>query len=87
MDAFSDQHTIQILFDKSVRFHLIEKYGPNCYEEQDEGLLSTLEYTNKAYIISWILGYGDLAEVLHPPEIRKELCLILKKAAEKYRKT
>lgn len=86
-DAFSDQHTIQILFDKSVRFRLIEEYGPNCYEEQDEGLLSTLEYTNKAYIISWILGYGDLAEVLHPPEIRKELCHILKKATEKYRKT
>ncbi len=87
IDAFSDQHTMQILFDKSVRFRLIEEYGPNCFEERDDGLLFTLEYTNKAYIFSWILGYGDLAEVLHPLEIRKKLYQILEKAAEKYRKT
>jgi len=44
------QNNIQIRFDKSVRFRLIEEYGLNCYEENENGLLLSLDYTNKGYI-------------------------------------
>lgn len=71
-DAFPEPYQIKILFDKSVRFRLIEAYGLTCYEETADGLLLTLEYTNKDCMFSWILGFGDKAKVLEPDEARAE---------------
>lgn len=77
-DAFPEPYQIKILFDKSVRFRLIEAYGLTCYEETADGLLLTLDYTNKDYMFSWILGFGDKAKVLEPDEIRAEFAEIAK---------
>jgi proteasome accessory factor B len=32
----------------------------------------------------WILGYGDQAEVLHPPELRRLIAQRARRMAEKY---
>jgi len=72
------QNNIQIRFDKSVRFRLIEEYGLNCYEENENGLLLSLDYTNKDYIFGWVLGFGDKAEILSPLKIRAEFAEIAK---------
>jgi len=77
-DAFPEQYHIKILFDKSVRFRLIEAYGLHCYEETDDGLLLSLDYTNKDYMFSWILGFGDKAKVLTPEETRMEFATLAK---------
>jgi predicted DNA-binding transcriptional regulator YafY len=69
---------VKILFDKSVRFRLIEAYGPDCYEERDDGLLFTMDYTNKEYIFSWILSFGSKAKVIEPQEAVDEFSEISK---------
>jgi len=76
--AFPEPYNIKIRFDKSVRFRLIEDYGLHCYEETSDGLLLSLDYTNKEYIFSWILGFGDKAEILEPTEMRAELIALAK---------
>ncbi len=83
-DAFPEKYTIKILFDKSVRFLLIETYGLNCYEETEGGLLFSLDYTNKDYIYSWILGFGEKARVLEPEETRVEFAMITQKIFKLY---
>ncbi|MDR0896909.1 MAG: YafY family transcriptional regulator [Oscillospiraceae bacterium] len=83
-DAFPERHHLTILFDKSVRFRLIETYGPACYEERDDGLLLDLEYTNKDWTFAWILGFGDKAQVIAPPEARDALAEMTKKLWELY---
>jgi len=83
-DAFPDSYNMQILFDKSVRFRLIEDYGLNCYEEAENGLLLSLDYTNKDYVLSWIFGFGDKAEILAPQEIREEFSELTKNLMKKY---
>jgi predicted DNA-binding transcriptional regulator YafY len=83
--AFLEQHTVWLRFDPGVRFRLIEDYGLNCYEETEHSLLLTLDYANKDYILSWILGFGDKAEVLGPAELREEYMAIVKNMADKYR--
>lgn len=83
-DAFHEQYHVKILFDKSVRFRLIEDYGLHCYEENDDGLLFTLDYTNKDYIFSWILGFGDKAKILEPEETRAEFTSLLKNVFSLY---
>lgn len=83
-DAFPDPYKIDLLFDKSVRFRLIEEYGPDCYEEVENGLLMHLPYTNKQYIFSWLLGFGDKAELLSPQHIRAEFLTIAVNIIKKY---
>ena len=87
-DVFSDkdkQYNIQIRFDKSVRFRLIEEYGLNCYEENEDGLLLSLDYTKKDYIFGWVLSFGDKAEVISPLETRAEFAEVVKNLFYKYR--
>jgi len=87
-DIFNEhnKNNIQILFDKSVRFRLVDEYGPNCYEENENGLLLSLDYTKKDYVFNWILGFGDKAEILSPSEIRAEFAEVVKNIFCKYRK-
>ncbi|MDR1464377.1 MAG: YafY family transcriptional regulator [Oscillospiraceae bacterium] len=76
---------IEILFDKSMRFRLIESYGLHCYEERPDGLFLPLDYTNREYIFSWILGFGDKAEVLAPEEARAAFAALAKNLFLLYR--
>ena len=83
-NALPDQNKIEILFDRSVRFRLIEDYGLHCYTETDRGLLMKLNYTNRENAIAWVLSFGDQAEVLAPPDVRDEIAAIVRKLAARY---
>jgi len=88
-NTFNEQNkknNIQVRFDKSVRHRLIEEYGLNCYEENESGLLLSLNYANKDYVFSWVLGFGDKAEILHPLNIREEFAEVARNIFCKYRK-
>ena len=82
--AFPEPYHVELRFDKSARFRLIETYGLHCYEETGDSLLLSLDYTNKAYIFSWILGFGDQAEVLAPAETRAEFAALTKNISARY---
>ena len=38
----------------------------NCYNETDDGLRFEIGFTNKDYIIEWLLGFGGAVKVLEP---------------------
>jgi predicted DNA-binding transcriptional regulator YafY len=86
-DPFPDLYRVKVLFDKSVRFRLIEEYGPNCYTETEDGMLATLRYTNREYILRWLLGFGGQAVVLEPQEIRDEMAAIARNIVSRYERT
>jgi predicted DNA-binding transcriptional regulator YafY len=44
-----------------------------------------MDYTNKDYIFSWILSFGDKARVLEPPEAVEEFAKIAKNFFELYK--
>jgi len=85
-NIFNEQtkNNIQILFDKSVRYRLIDEYGLNCYEENENGLLLSLDYAKKDYVFNWVLGFGDKAEILSPLEVRAKFAKIVKDIFYKY---
>ncbi len=69
-----DNNEIEVLFNNKVKYLLVESYGPNCFTETDDGLLHYRgNYTNKDFIIRWILGFGDKAQVVKPESIKKEI--------------
>lgn len=72
--VFIDDNILKALFDASVRYQLIDDYGLDCYTETKEGkLLLEVGYTNKEYILKWLLGFGDKVKVLEPLVLAEEL--------------
>lgn len=84
-EVFKDDAQVTLIFDKSVEYLVIEAYGPESYEVQKDGTLkATLGYTNRAFILSWILGFGDKVIVLSPPDMIEAHQKIIKKAISNY---
>ncbi len=81
----SEPYHVQLLFDVAARFRLIETYGLNCYTETEDGLLMEMDYTNREFIKSWILSFGDMVSVVSPADLREEMAGVVRRMAERYR--
>jgi len=68
-DRMTDDIRLVALFDPSQRYKLIEYYGMNCYTETEDGLRFEIGFTNRDYIIEWLLGFGGNVKVLEPDYI------------------
>jgi predicted DNA-binding transcriptional regulator YafY len=73
-DYFTDENRITILFDKLLEYRLVEEYGPDCYVATEDGNLKfSVGYTNRDYMVSWVLGFGDKARVVDPIDLANEI--------------
>jgi predicted DNA-binding transcriptional regulator YafY len=85
---FSLRYTIETkltaLFDKSVKYHLIETYGLDCFTETEEGLLFELGFANREFLIGWLLGFGDKVKVLEPRDIVEDIKTAAKNILSKH---
>lgn len=82
---FTDEIKAVVIFEVSVKYRLIEEYGIDSFTEcENNKLRFEFPFTNKEYLIEWILSFGNKAELLEPFEIRKEIKNRLKKMIEIY---
>ena len=71
--SFGDDIHLVAVFDPSVKYRLIESYGLDCYTETDGGLLFEFHYENRAFLLNWLLGFGDKVKVIEPQDIIEEI--------------
>lgn len=84
-DYFSDENKLTVLFDRAVEYRLVEDYGPGSYKRTEDGkLLFSVGFTSREFFKSWILGFGDKARVLDPPDFADEIKNTLKKMTAAY---
>lgn len=82
---FPGEIKIRALFEKEMKWRLVEEFGPYCFEEQLDGkLLFQADYTDKEAAISWLLTFGDKVKLLEPLEIRDKIVDIARKIQERY---
>ena len=82
--VFAGGIKVKALFDPEVKWRLIEEFGPDCFEETDDGkLLFKADYSDMDNLISWLMTFGDKAEVIEPEEARTRMLEI----AETLKKT
>ena len=82
---FQNGMNLTALFDKEVKYLLVEEYGPSCWEETENGKLKvSISFTNKEHILRWLLSFGDKVEIIEPAEIRDEIALTAKKISSLY---
>ena len=76
---------VKALFDASCKWRLVEEFGPDCFEEQEDGrLLFHGDYTDRENLISWLMTFREQAELLEPKDIRTEIQQAIKKMGERY---
>ena len=69
-----DDKILVALFDPSLKYQLIETYGFDCFTVTEEGLLrAEIGYTNREYIIAWLLRFGAKVKILEPADIANEI--------------
>jgi len=61
------------LFEPSEKYRLIEIYGLGCYTETADGLLFEFGFTNRDYMVGWLLGFGGKVKVLEPDYIAQDV--------------
>lgn len=72
--VFPNNYNVKALFAPEYRWRLIEEYGICSFIEQSDGkLLFNFGFTDKNSILSWLLTFGEGAELLEPEELRKDL--------------
>ena len=65
---------LKALFDPDMKWRLVEEFGPDCYEVQEDGrLLLIKDYTDIDNLTMWVLTFGYKVEVIEPEEVRERL--------------
>jgi predicted DNA-binding transcriptional regulator YafY len=76
---YTDKIKLVALFAPSERYKLIEYYGMDCCTETKEGLRFEIGFTNRDYIVQWLIGFGDKVKVIEPTYIADDLVSVAKK--------
>lgn len=83
--AFPRNILLKALFDADMKWRLVEEFGPDCYEVQEDGrLLLTQDYSDINDLTMWMLTFGDKVEVFEPAEVRERLKKIAESMIETY---
>ncbi len=65
---------VKALFEPECKWRLIEAFGPDCFREQDDGmLLFQADYTDREHLLTWLITFRDKVIVLEPEEIRAQI--------------
>lgn len=76
---------VKVLVESQMKWRLVEEYGPESFEEQEDGrLLFVWGFSDKENMFEWLLSFGTCAELLEPEELRTEFVKRLEQMREKY---
>jgi len=82
----TDDYIVTAIYDASVKYRLVEEYGPNSFTVMEDGRLHTQwGYTSLEEILRWILSFGDKVTVEDPPELIARIRAEAEKICRKYR--
>ncbi len=84
--VFSGGIAVKAIFEPECKWRLVEEFGINCFKPMADGkLLFQADYTNKEYLITWLISFRDKVELLEPNEIRSEIKDSIEKMRMKYK--
>ena len=85
--VFPVKYQITVLFDTTCRWRLVEEYGTDRFTVEPDGRLRfTGGFPDADSVLSWVLTFGDKAELLEPEELRKQLRELTETLAQRYRR-
>jgi len=86
--CWTDEIMLTALFDKNVKYRLIDEYGVDCYTITEDGrLLLKIKFTHYNNLLEWVLSFGNKVEVLEPESLRNNLAEQAEQILKLYRGT
>ena len=65
---------VKALFEKEMKWRLVEEFGIHSFTETDDGkLLLSCDYTDEESLISWILSFGNKVILLEPTNVKEDI--------------
>ncbi len=81
----TDDYFVTAIYDSSVKYKLVEEYGPDSFSVMEDGRLYAKWGFNSAKdALPWFLGLGDKVKVIEPPEMVEKMKNTLATISEKY---
>ncbi len=81
----TDDYIVTAIYDPSVKYRLVEEYGPDCYTLREDGRLYTeWGFSTREKALKWFLGFGDRVKVLGPAEMVERIKAALDAARDLY---
>ena len=83
--VFPPACTVTVLFHPRYQWRLVEEYGADSFTPTSDGRLRFVgTFPDEDSILSWLLTFGDGAELLEPPALRARLCQLGEALAQQY---
>ena len=83
---FPVKYQVTVLFDPDCRWRLVEEYGADSFTADPQGRLRfTGGFPDADSVLSWVLTFGDKAELTEPEELREQLRVLTERMAIRYR--
>lgn len=76
---------LRAVFEPSMKWHLIESFGADSFQIQEDGRLLFETDMDEEGLISWLLSCGNKVTVLEPRSLREKLFAVTSEIARKYR--
>lgn len=81
----TDDYFVTAIYDSSVKYKLVEEYGPDSFSVMDNGQLYAKWGFNSAEdALPWFLGLGDKVKIMEPPEMVELMKNTLATISEQY---
>ena len=81
----TDDYFVTAIYDSSVKYKLVEEYGPDSFSVMDDGQLYAKWGFNSAEdALPWFLGLGDKVKIMEPPEMVELMKNTLATISEQY---
>lgn len=83
---FDDNFTVEAKYDSSVKYRIIETYGPDCFTEtEDSRLYANISFGSAEKAMDWFLSLGSKAEIISPASFREDYKKEIQKILEQYK--
>lgn len=82
----TDDYMIEAIYEPSVKYRLVEEYGPDSYQETEDGRLYTQwGFSTPERAEEWLLSFGDQVKVIGPDEMVRRMKEKTVQMAEMYK--
>ena len=83
---FPGEIKVKALFEADQKWRLVEEFGPSSFTQNNDGrLLFIADYSDIENLVTWIMTFGDKAEVLEPVEAREKIASMVQKMTKIYK--
>lgn len=84
---FPAKYQVTVLFDPACRWRLVEEYGMDRFTLEPDGRLRFAGgFPDADSVLSWVLTFGEKAELLEPKELRQELGALTATLSDRYKR-